>query len=284
MNNRWEVSSVNGQKTGQEGNWTSLDQIQGYQTLLRNNVFGISFRIIPSRFEKFSDIYIQPTLFNQKEANQNNDTIRYTISEVQFSRLNPYYRMLEKSGINVNTIYEQLKERLTGRDWSWLNVQGLMEYGVVEGIRTKLIQEDNKNNNGRKNEEAFLSEPALRIMDAIDWAELELKGTDEECLDRAQSVLDIKSKFASDKKNVDDIAWEFVYKKYQKIVNEKEKTRTSGAQSILEYMKNNGFTVHDLSLALAMAQATKTGVKEAENHLINGKTAQQQRADEQTNR
>ena len=39
-------------------------------------------------------------------------------------------------------------------------------------------------------------------------------------------------------------------------------------------MKKHNLTTQDLSLALAMAQATKTGVREAEGHIVDTKTRQ----------
>lgn len=275
MNNKWTVASVNGQKNGQEGEWKSLDQIQGQQTLLVNNMFGISFRIIPSRFEKFSDIYIEPNMDNREEADKNNDTIRYKISEFGINTSNPYYILLKKSGIDMNEVCETLKERLEEGEWSWLNVQGLREYGVVEGIHTKLGHEDNEK--GSNNAKDFFSDSALKKMGEIEYAELlNLKGTDEECLDIAKL-------FGGDEEI--DSAWAIIYQRYKEIIDAKEKTNTSGARNILEYMKEHGLTVQDLSLALAMAQATKTGVKKAEKHLIDEKTNQQVSAkDEQAQR
>ena len=65
-----------------------------------------------------------------------------------------------------------------------------------------------------------------------------------------------------------------MYKKYKKIVEEKEKSKTYGARAILEYMEKHNLTTQDLSLALAMAEATKTGVRDAESHIIDEKTSQ----------
>lgn len=55
---------------------------------------------------------------------------------------------------------------------------------------------------------------------------------------------------------------------------EKKHIPTDGARAILEYMKKHNLTTQDLSLALAMAQATKTGVREAESHIVNTQTRQ----------
>lgn len=65
-----------------------------------------------------------------------------------------------------------------------------------------------------------------------------------------------------------------MYKKYKGIVEEKEKSEANGARAILEYMEKHNLTIQDLSLALAMAQATKTGVRKAEEYIIDEKTSQ----------
>ena len=47
-------------------------------------------------------------------------------------------------------------------------------------------------------------------------------------------------------------------------------------------MERNGLSVQDLSLALTMVQATKTGVLEAEGHIIDENTRHTQEKDGQT--
>ena len=63
------------------------------------------------------------------------------------------------------------------------------------------------------------------------------------------------------------------------IVENEEKQQNSGAKSILEFMQRNSLSIQDLSLALAMAQATKTGVLEAEGHIVDENTMGTQEID-----
>lgn len=175
-----------------------------------------------------------------------------------------YYRILKSLGIDINAICEQIKKILETGEWSWLNVQGLMDYGIINGICTKLGLDDHAN--GTELENNFLNISGIKTMKDIEYMEYELLyGTDEERLEQAEEEV----KIFKDKQS--SLA---VFKKYEAIVKGKEITKTSGATRILEYMEKHGLTIQDLSLALAMAQATKTGVKEAEGHIIDEKTSQ----------
>lgn len=267
MEDRWTVSSVNGQKNGQEGEWTSLDQIQGMQTLLRDNIFGISFRIIKKSGGKFMP---ENDILTAREARKNNDAIRYAISEISINSLNPYYRILEDSGVDMHRVFDIIKQKLNEGTWSCTNVKGLMDYGVVEGINTKMILEDNDNKT--RSSEAFRADEDIETMRKIGWDEYYYREnrTPKEFLQFAKEKIDMSKD------------WALVYKKYEKIVKEEEKQQNSGATSILEFMKRNGLSVQDLSLALAMAQATKTGVLEAEGHIIDENTKQTQEKDGHT--
>ena len=272
MEDKWTVSSVNGQKNGQEGAWTSLDQIQGMQTLLKDNIFGISFRIIPRSGKKFSDMYMPEDgrVTDKEEAHKNNAAITYIISEISIDILNPYYRMLEESGVDMDRVFDIIKQKLNEGDWSWINVKGLMDYGVVEGINTKLQKEDIDNKTRSSN--TFREDEDIETMRKIEWNEYYFRGnqTPKEFLQFAQKNIDWRKE------------WALVYKKYEKIVKEEEKQQNSGAKSILEFMERNGLSVQDLSLALTMAQATKTGVLEAEGHIIDENTRHTQEKDGQT--
>jgi len=94
LEEKWTVSSVNGQKNGQEGEWKSLDQIQGEQTLLTNNLFGISFRIIPIGDGK------------------------YKISEFRVSPLNIYDRLMKETGMDTKRAYAEIKKELESGEWT----------------------------------------------------------------------------------------------------------------------------------------------------------------------
>lgn len=269
MRDRWTVSSVNGQKNGQEGEWTSLDQIQGMQTLLKDNIFGISFRIIPKSGKKFSDIYMpENDILNVEEARENNASITYSISEISVSHLNPYYRIMKNSGVDVNRVFNIIKQKLNEGDWTWANVKGLMDYGVVEGIYTKLQSEERDNKTRRA--ATFREDEDIETMRKIEWGELDRRDqTPKEFLQYVRENIN----FGMGKE------WSLIYKKYEKIVENEEKQQNSGAKSILEFMQRNGLSIQDLSLALAMAQATKTGVLEAEGHIVDENTMGTQEID-----
>lgn len=269
MGDRWNVSSVNGQKNGQEGEWTSLDQIQGMQTLLKDNIFGISFRIIPKSGKKFSDIYMpENDILNVEEARENNASIAYSISEISVSPLNPYYRIMKNSGVDVDRVFNIIKQKLNEGDWSWVNVKGLMDYGVVEGIYTKLLLEDRDNKTWRAQD--FCKDEDIEAMRQIEWKEHELSKheTDEERIEAVERYREMREKDGLSVKGADAL----IYQKYKAMVKGKEKSKMSGAEHILEYMKKHNLTIQDLSLALAMAQATKTGVIETEGHIVDENT------------
>lgn len=247
MEEKWSVRSVNGQKNGQEGEWKSLDQIQGAQTLLTNNLFGISFRIIPIGDEK------------------------YRISEFSVSPLNIYNRLMKEAGMDTKRAYEEIKRELESGEWTETNVKGLMDYGVVEGISTRRQLKDNENHFETDTRGEFLSNNDIETMRMLEWDEYfhykptgNVKITDEE-------RLELLEKFMGDEPESSTM---LMYKKYKGIVEEKAKSKTYGARAILEYMEKNNLTTQDLSLALAMAQATKTGVREAEGRIVDEKTNQ----------
>lgn len=62
-------------------------------------------------------------------------------------------------------------------------------------------------------------------------------------------------------------------------IEEKEYSEKNGAEMIIEFMKSNGLTSQDLCVALTMMQATKTGVRDAEEHIIQIKESDQQSKD-----
>lgn len=244
LEEKWTVSSVNGQKNGQEGEWKSLDQIQGTQTLLTNNLFGMSFRIIPIGDGK------------------------YRISEFSVSPLNIYNRLMEEAGMDTERAYAEIKRELESGEWTETNVRGLMDYGVVEGISTRLQLKDKDNHFETNTRGEFLNNNDIETMRQIEWDEyLWYKPaiTAEERLELLEKSRGDEFKSSST---------ELMYKKYKEIVEEKQKSRTYGARAILEYMEKHNLTTQDLSLALAMAQATKTGAREAEGHIVDTKTRQ----------
>lgn len=260
MSNMWTVASVNGVEHGQEGEWTSLDQIQGHQTLIRNNLFGICFRIIGTYKGKFSDIYIPEA--TSKEERKKNDEITYKISEFGVNRSNSFYRILKESGIDMEKICESIKANLEKGEWTWSNVRGLMDYGVIAGIDTKLTIEDLSN--GTHTRDEFLSVIDMEKLKEVESAESTLCGFDMQRLEYIKKALEL---FGGANE-----AWVLLYKRYKDIVEERQKSLMSGAEQILEYIKKHNLTIQDLSLALTMARATKTGVQEAESHIINERT------------
>jgi len=244
LEEKWTVSSVNGKKNGQEGEWKSLDQIQGAQTLLTNNLFGMSFRIIPIGDGK------------------------YRISEFSVSPLNIYDRLMEEAGMDTERAYAEIKRELESGEWTETNVRGLMDYGVVEGISTRLQLKDKDNHFETNTRGEFLNNNDIETMRQIEWDEYLWYNP----AITAEERLELLEKSRGDE--FESSSTELMYKKYKEIVEEKQKSRTYGARAILEYMEKHNLTTQDLSLALAMAQATKTGVREAEGHIVNAKTRQ----------
>ena len=243
LESKWIVSSVNGQKNGQEGEWKRLDQIQGAQTLLTNNLFGMSFRIIPISDGK------------------------YRISEFSVSPLNIYDGLMKEAGMDTKRAYAEIKRELESGEWTETNVRGLMDYGVVEGISTRLQLRDKDNHFETNTRGAFLSNNDIETMRQLEWDEYfhyNIGKTDEEKLELLERFADNEPKSST----------MLMYKKYKEIVEEKQKSKTYGARAILEFMEKRNLTTQDLSLALAMAQATKTGVREAEGHIVDTKTRQ----------
>jgi len=242
LEEKWTVSSVNGQKNGQEGEWKSLDQIQGEQTLLTNNLFGISFRIIPIGDGK------------------------YKISEFRVSPLNIYDRLMKETGMDTKRAYAEIKKELESGEWTEINIRGLMDYGVVEGISTRLQLRDKDNHFATNTRGEFLNNNDIETMRQLEWDEYfyyKPGKTDEEKLDLLERFMDNEPKSST----------MLMYKKYKEIVEEKQKSRTYGARAILEYMEKHNLTTQDLSLALAM-QATNTGVRGAEGNIVDIKTRQ----------
>lgn len=244
LEEKWTVSSVNGQKNGQEGEWKNLDQIQGTQTLLTNNLFGMSFRIIPIGDGK------------------------YTISEFSVSPFNIYNELMEENGMDTERAYAEIKNQLESGEWTETNVRGLMDYGVVEGISTRLQLRDRDNHFETNTRGAFLSNNDIETMRQIESNEYSWYNS----VKTAEKRLELLERSRSD--GFKSSSKELMYKKYKEIVEEKQKSRTYGARAILEFMEEHNLTTQDLSLALAMAQATKTGVREAEGHIVDTKTRQ----------
>ena len=244
MEEKWIVGSVNGQTNGQEGEWKSLEQIQGNQTLLINPLFGVSFRIIPIGDGKYriSEFNVENSLYN---------------------------RLMKEAGMDIQRAYAEIKSELERGEWTEINVKGLMDYGVVEGISTRLSWEDKENHFETDTINGFLSNPdikTMRMLERDEYYYLSNIGTDEEKLEYLEKQTNKNGKVKDSRP--------LMYQKYKTIVEEKEKSKTYGARAILEYMQKHNLTTQDLSLALAMAQATKTGVREAEGHIIDEKTSQ----------
>ena len=187
MEPKWTVGSVNGQSNGKEGEWTSLEQILGTQTLLINNVLGISFRIV--------------------QLGEN-----YTIGQVGSNPANIYLRLMRKAGINTEEALSEIKKQLTKGEWTATNVKGLLDYGIVEGISTRLDLEDKEKGFEGQLSRKFLDNKDVATMGEIEQHEfyyLKDFTTPEEKLKYLASA----GKDSSD----------FVYQKYKEMVEEPER-------------------------------------------------------------
>ena len=243
MENKWTVRSVNGTENGQEGEWKSIDQIQGSQTRLINNLFGIAFRIIPV------------------------DKDSYVISEIKIDRNNEYLRLMKEAGIDIGRVCEDIKNGLDGR-WTETNVKGFMDYGVIEGIATKLELKDAESKGKTNYRGEFLSNSDIEVMRNIEWDEYYYFKN----LTNEKKVQNLESVIKGYESRKEKLAEMLMCQKYRNIIEREAAKKTYGANSILDYMKKHNFTVQDLSMALAMAQATRTGVREAKGHIIDEKT------------
>ena len=245
LEGKWKVRYINNRKNGQEGEWKSLDQIQGEQTLLTNNLFGMTFRIIPIGDGK------------------------YRISEFSVSPLNIYDRLMEEAGMDIEEAYEEIETELENGEWTATNVRGLMDYGVIEGICRRLDLQDEDNYIKTNTRREFLdNNNDIAIMGQLEWNEYYFYKPDQFTAEERLELLKEKLK-KSTGDGVKHSADMLMYKKYEEIVREKQKSKTYGAESILEYMKKHNLTVHDLSLALTMLVAGKSGVKGVEGNILN---------------
>lgn len=241
------------------GEWTDLDKIQhSNQIWLRNELFGFYFRI---------------TKIGENQ---------YRISEVQNrSGLNVYYRSLKKSGIDVREIYKIISNELGATIWSEINLQGLMDYGVVEGIFTKLQIEDKAN--GTHTSEEFISNPVIKAMKDIEWDEYYLLKdieTDEGILE----YLEEQMKAEKDDGEISSIS--LLYQKYKQRVEEKKKKETksgeqTGVEKLRKFLKENpDITPPDVSLILTEMLAKESDKTNAEQHLVNAMEAQNRGTDQ----
>ncbi len=125
---------------------------------------------------------------------------------------------------------------------------------VLQGITASLEQED-------------LSDEDRKILEQLKSVyendRFKKQRECDEIIQEEQSRSNISSPQATEKKHIST-----------EITEGLEEKQNSGARAILEFMEKHNLTTQDLSLALAMAQATKTGVREAEGHIIDTKTRQ----------
>lgn len=180
----------------------------------------------------------------------------YNIRKANYFGLpNIIEHIMTESNISIKTIQEALSKET----WTAESVKGLMDYGLIEGISAKLALEDKEN--GTHTSEEFRNSEYVKEMKKI----LDIIGTDEKCMELMElGRNDIPSAF----EKADEII--------KVIAEEKERSKSSGAEQILEFMREHKLTENDLALALAMAQVTTTGVREAQEHIVGQKQTDKQ--------
>lgn len=263
MDERWTVGSVNGTtKTGQEGEWKSVEQIQGQQTLLIDNVFGISMRAIKVSGGKYIDPQKATTLSSEK-LDDNNNSIEYALSEISENYSNPYYIMMEEAGLDVRGAVKKIKEQLNNGRWTYENVDGLREYGVVIGIITKLERKDAANGFKTNFAREFREDPVIELMRSIEWKELELsKYAPEERL-----------RLASERAQDDSFnSFSYIAKKYEKMQKREQEGALSKQADMLEaFMKEKGIGVEALRYLFVRTMGSRERITDVEQHLVEEK-------------
>ena len=221
-----------------KGKWVNLDQIDTSQIRLWNNLFDISFRVFP----------------------QWGGTHTYTLGEVGKGLTNIYKRYLFKEFAedDARDAYKKIEEELKRGLWTDVNMIGLMDYGVVEGIATKLQLEDNEN--GTHLREEFINNPVIKTMIDIEWQEnfyLRSIGTDEEMLEFLKKQIR--------EEEYENITFSLMYQKYKKRVEEKTEVVRTPAEEIIKFVEEKGYTPQDVAFALILLgakESDKTGVEQ----------------------
>jgi hypothetical protein len=239
MEERWHLRSFH----NREEEWKSVDQIDDVQIRLINNLFGMNFRILP-----MGDGH-------------------YRIADFDFIPFNIYIQIMREKGINFWKACEEIKEQIESADWTAQSLRLLLDYGIIEGISTKLQVEDKKNNFETDYRGQFLSNKDIEMMRKIEWYEYfyclpsgKTEVTDEEKLDFAKRSMDSDPTPAA----------MLMYEKYKRIIEDKKKAKDYGARVILEFVKNHDLTEEDLILALSMLKDTETDIRE-EEYNVNAK-------------
>lgn len=233
-----------------KGEWIDLDQInQSLQIRLWNNLFDISFRV----YLKFDGTYV--------------------LGEVGEGKTNIYHQLLlRESKTDTENAYKTIVAQLQSGLWTDTNMKGLMDFGVVEGIFTKLLNEDKEN--GTNTSKEFLSNPVINAMKDIEWQEYFLFQsfkTDEEMLEY------LEGEIQEEKENGKLSAISLMYQKFKskvekevgepKQLTEKDKVvKKTPGEDILDYCIKNGYGLPDLITAVTM-MADLQNVKNVRNNV-----------------
>ena len=275
MGERWTVGSVNGMtKTGNEGEWKTVEQIQGQQTSLRDNVFGVYMRAIKVSGGEYLDPKKVTALTNIDKLLADNDSIQYALSEVAIDYSNPYYRMMEEAGLDVRGAVEKIKKQLNSGRWTYENVDGLREYGVVIGIITRLEREDAANGFKTNFARKFREDPVIELMMDIEWDEL----------NHSQKTPEEKYRIASQFAKDDPYnSLNYFAKKYGEMQAKVQEGELSRQAAMLEtYMGENGIGLDALLYLIAKNRGTIKGMNGVEQHLVEIKKEQTKKPDDQT--
>ena len=117
----------------------NVDQIQGAQTLLTNNLFGVKFRIMEIGRDEYS--------INEEDIG-----------------ISPFYETMRKIPEFEDTSNE-IKEKLAGR-WNKDEVAKLLEFGLIGGICKKLEAKDKEL--GTNSLGKFLQNEGIKKMQEIE--------------------------------------------------------------------------------------------------------------------
>ena len=253
MEKKWIINN-----TGEP--WTSIDQIQGDQTLLRNNLFGITLRIVAEKGE-------------------------YRIIRVGFDRTNIYFRLMEEEGISIIALREVIEnEFMESGKWTDTDVTKLLDYGVIHGI---CFRRDSCEENSSQE---FLSNSALKAMHNIENDEYFFYGTREDGLTDKEKYELLKKLIDDIKGGTPDLSIKLMYEKYKRIVEQKrqresEKEGENPGELLTEFLKQHpditgqmlleeavrrGVTVDDLLVEAVRLGATQSGLQEASTKVNDG--------------
>lgn len=195
----WLIRNVSGID---ETPCTDAEQITGFQTILINTDFGISFRINESNYRKYKIGY----------------------DSFEWNTLNEYYQLMRKNNINTKAVKKMIEsglelEGMNDNEWTAEQVNCLFKNGIAKGVADRLDVEGK----GDK----FRNDPMIEMIMLIEKYESDLafSGSEKEATDTEKfETLDLINQQNPDEQER-SLAFRLVYQKYKSRV-EREKRIT----------------------------------------------------------